>query len=57
MNYHVFKQGDNNHHEQTTTECWCNPEIDEYDGCTVVVHQLRDLSYMVKHAQEPLVEY
>lgn len=57
MNYHVVKQGDNNHHEQTTTECWCNPEIDEYDGCTVVVHQLRDLPYMVEHSQEPLVEY
>ena len=57
MNYHVVKQGDFHHHDQVSKECWCNPEIEEYDGCTVVLHQLRDLPYMIAQVEEPLVEY
>ena len=45
MNYHIIKPYDSSPHSQapSDTECWCKPDIEEYDGCTVVLHRRGDV--------------
>ena len=39
MDYHVIPDSDSQTHTSVGHTCQCNPEIELYDGCVLIVHQ------------------
>lgn len=44
MNYHIIPVGDARAHEDRiygdeARACWCHPEVEEYDYCTLIMHK------------------
>lgn len=39
MDYHVIPDNDSRPHTSTGHTCHCDPEIELYDGCVLIIHK------------------